>query len=82
MKFGSVTKLDTKNKTTTKKFDDAVMLANCDVIFIFSIYGRFGEIRKPAKNPDISKGGRALVLKGIFSETTYVCVLTYQISSF
>ena len=25
---------------------------------------------------------RALVLKGIFSETTYVCVLTYQISSF
>ena len=25
---------------------------------------------------------RVLVLKGIFSETTYVCVLTYQISSF
>ena len=34
------------------------------------------------KNVDISKVNRALVLKGIFSETTYVCVLTYQISSF
>ena len=27
------------------------------------------------KNTDISKIKRALVLKGIFSETTYVCVL-------
>ena len=34
------------------------------------------------KNADISKVKRALVLKGIFSETTYVCVLMYQISRF
>ena len=31
------------------------------------------------KNADISKIKRALVLKGIFSETTYVCVLMCQI---
>ena len=34
------------------------------------------------KNADISKIKRVLVLKGIFSETKFVCVLTYQISSF
>ena len=33
------------------------------------------------KNADINKIKKALVLKDIFSETTYVCVLTYQISS-
>ena len=30
--------------------------------------------RKEKKKPDIIKIKRALVLKGIFSETTYVCV--------
>ena len=34
------------------------------------------------KNEDISKIDGVLVLKGIFSETANVCVLTYQISSF
>ena len=34
------------------------------------------------KNADISKIKEVLVLKGIFSETAYVCILTYQISSF
>ena len=34
------------------------------------------------KDTEISKIKRALVMKGTFSETTYVCVLTYQISSF
>ena len=34
------------------------------------------------KNPDISKIKGILVLKGIFSQNKYVCVLTYQISSF
>ena len=33
-------------------------------------------------NPDISKTKGVLVLKSIFSDTTYVCVITYQISSF
>ena len=34
------------------------------------------------KNAEISKIKGFLVLKGIYSETTYVFVLTYQISSF
>ena len=35
-----------------------------------------------AKIADVSKVKRALLLKYIFSETIYVCVLMYQISSF
>ena len=34
------------------------------------------------KTADISKMKRVLVLTDKFSETAYVCVLTYQISSF
>ena len=33
------------------------------------------------KCTDISKIKRTLVLKGIFSETPYVCVITYEIAS-
>ena len=47
MKLGPVTKLDKRNKITSKKFDDDVMSANSDVIVIFPIYGQFGAIRKP-----------------------------------
>ena len=47
MKLGPVTKLDKKNKTTSKKFDDGIIMANCEVIVIFPIYGQFGAIRKP-----------------------------------
>ena len=47
MKLGPVTKLDKRNKTASKKFDDDVMLVKCDVIVIFPIYGQFGAIRKP-----------------------------------
>ena len=36
MKLGPVTKLDKRNKTTTKKINDHVMLANCEVIVIFT----------------------------------------------
>ena len=46
MKLGSVTKLDKKNKTISKKFGDDVILANRDVIAIFSIYGQFAAIKK------------------------------------
>ena len=35
-----------------------------------------------AKNADISKIKRVLVVKGIFYETIYVCLPTYQILSF
>ena len=47
IKPGPVTKLDKKNKTMSKKLDDEVMLAHCDIIIIFPIYGQFGAIWKP-----------------------------------
>ena len=31
----------------SKKFDDDIMSANCDVIVIFPIYGQLGAIQKP-----------------------------------
>ena len=37
MKLGPVTKIDKKNKTTSKKIDDNVMSENCDVFVIFRI---------------------------------------------
>ena len=46
MKLGPVTKLDKRNKATSKEFDDDIMSENCNVIVIFSIYGQFGAIRK------------------------------------
>ena len=47
MKLGPVTKLDERNKTTSKKSDDDFMSENFDVIVIFSIYGQFGAFWKP-----------------------------------
>ena len=47
MKLGPVTKLGKKNKTTSKKLNDKVMLVNCDVIVIFLIFVQFGAIQKP-----------------------------------
>ena len=35
MKLGPVTKLDTRNNTTSKKFDNDVMLENYDIIMIW-----------------------------------------------
>ena len=46
MKLGPVSKVDKRNKTTSKKIDDGVISENCDVIVIFAIYGQFGAIRK------------------------------------
>ena len=45
-KLGPVTKLDKKNKTTSKKFDNDVMSENCEFTVIFSIFGHFGAIQK------------------------------------
>ena len=49
MKLLPATKLDKRNKTTSKpqKIFDDVILANCDVIVIFPIYGQFEAIREP-----------------------------------
>ena len=47
MKLGPVPKLGKTNKTMSKKVDDDDMLANCEAIVIFPIYGQFGAIGKP-----------------------------------
>ena len=47
MKLGPVTKLDKKNKITSKEFYNDVISRNCDVIAIFPMYGQFGAIQKP-----------------------------------
>ena len=47
MKLGPATKLDKRNTATSKKFDDDVMSANCDVIVFFPIYCQFAVIWKP-----------------------------------
>ena len=47
MKLGPVTKLNKKNMATSKKVNDDVMSANCDVIVLFPIYSQFAVIRNP-----------------------------------
>ena len=47
MKLGSVTKLDKRNKITSKQIDNDVVSTNSDVIVIFLIYSQFGAIRPP-----------------------------------
>ena len=63
MKFGPVTKVDKKNKATSKKKQtkNDVMLPNCYVIGIFPIYGQFGAIQKP--------NSRCIASKTMFSLT-------------
>ena len=56
MKLGPVTKLDKRNKTTSKKVDDDVIAENCDVFVIFSICGQFGAIWKPDSGRRVCKG--------------------------
>ena len=47
MKLEPVTKLDKRNKTTTKKLEDDVMSENCDFVVIFLIFSQFGAVRRP-----------------------------------
>ena len=46
MKLGPVTKLDKRNKATSKRFDVEVMSENCDAIGIFRISGQFGAVQR------------------------------------
>ena len=55
MKLGPVTKLDKRNKTTSKTFDDDVMSEKCDVIVIFWIFGQFGAVRRPDSGHKVCK---------------------------
>ena len=45
MKLGQVTRIDKRNKTTSKKIDDDVISGIFDVIVIFCIFGQFGAVR-------------------------------------
>ena len=48
MKLGPVTKIDKRNRITSKKkIEDDFMSSNCHVIVIFLVSGQFGTIRKP-----------------------------------
>ena len=66
MKLGPVTKPDKRNKTPSKKFDDDVISANCDVIIIFPIYGHFGAIQKQDSGRIVCK------IKFSYRETFYL----------
>ena len=46
MKLGPVTKLDKRNKITSKKFDVDVMSTNYDVIVIFRIFDQFRAVQR------------------------------------
>ena len=56
MKLRPVTKLDKKNKTTSKKIDVDVMLENFDVIVILWIFAIFGAVRRPDSGHRVCKG--------------------------
>ena len=55
MKLGPVTKLDKRNKPTSKNFEDDVMSEYCDLTVIFPIYAQFGAIWKPDSGRTVCK---------------------------
>ena len=55
MKFGPVTKLYKRNKTTSKNSDDDIMSENGDIILLFSIYGQFGALQNPNSGRRVCK---------------------------
>ena len=69
--------LSYKPENRTKKF---LTLAHTIVLSEGTILAKNTDFLQ--RNADISKINEVLILKDIFYETTYVCVITYQISSF
>ena len=69
MKLGPVTKIDKRNTVTSKKFDDDVILAMCEVIVIFTIYGKFGAIRKLDSGDMVCKKGIVYMVTFYFTKT-------------
>ena len=55
MKLGPVTKIDKRNKTTSKKFDDDFMSEHCDAIVIIRIFGQFGAVQRPDSGHKVCK---------------------------
>ena len=54
MKLRPVTKLDKRNKATSKKCDVDVISENCDVIVIFQIFGQIGATMRPDSGHRVS----------------------------
>ena len=69
MKLEPVTKLDKRNKTMSKKFDDDVMSENFDVIAIFPIHGQFGAILKPDSGQIVCKIYFSLIVTFYLTKT-------------
>ena len=55
MKLEPVTKLDKKNKTTSKNIDVDVMSEICGAIVIFRIFYQFGAVRRPDSGQRVCK---------------------------
>ena len=55
MKLRPVTKIDKRNKTTSKKIDDDFMSENCDAIVIIRIFGQFGAVQRPDSGHKVCK---------------------------
>ena len=55
MKLRPVTKLDKRNKATSKKCDVDVISENCDVIVIFQIFGQIGATMRPDSGHRVCK---------------------------
>ena len=53
-RIGPVTKPDKRNKATSKKIDNGIRSASCDIV-IFLMYGQFEAIWKPNSGCMISK---------------------------
>ena len=47
MKLGRVTKLDKKNKATSKKFNNNLMSGNCNVMVSFGVFFPISAVRRP-----------------------------------
>ena len=55
MRLGPVTKLEKKNKTTSRKLDVDVMSENHDVIVVFRLFVQFGAVRRPDSGHRVCK---------------------------
>ena len=55
MKVGAATKINKRNKTTSKKFVDDAISKNCDLIVIFLICSQLGAIWKPGSGRIVCK---------------------------
>ena len=69
MKLGPVTKIDKRNKTTSKKIDVDVMSENCDVIVIFRILANLEQSGCRIPNTDSAKIMFSVIVTFCFTKT-------------